>query len=356
MSSLIVPVTKIDELRPHPNADALEIAVVGGWQVVVQKGSFQSGSEVVYFPPDTVLPTDVSDDLGVTKYLSNGRVRQVKLRGEPSFGFVTASSVLHKYVPLGDHASLARDAEAGLQNVAAYFGATKYEPPVRPVAGDMEPEHPLFQRYTEIENFRHFPDLIRPGEQVVVTEKIHGTNARVGVVEGRIVAGSKETQRKRPEHFDVGVIGASIYWHPFAYEGVRMLIAALHENDAQQTILFGEVYGKVQSLHYDAGNALGFRAFDYFALGRYVDYSIFDSLMSQYEIPAVPVLYRGPFDLDIVKTLAEQDSTLAPGQMREGVVIRPTSERFDPAVGRVILKYISERYLFSKGVTDFKDV
>jgi hypothetical protein len=38
------------------------------------------------------------------------------------------------------------------------------------------------------------------------------------------------------------------------------------------------------------------------------------------------------------------------------VVVRPAVERTDPKVGRVILKYLSEEYLFAKGVSDTHDV
>ena len=88
MSSLLVPVTVIEAITPHSNADVLELAHVLGWQPVVKKGEYHVGDRVVYFPPDTMLPLAVSERFGVTKYLSKGRIRCAKLRGEPSFGLV----------------------------------------------------------------------------------------------------------------------------------------------------------------------------------------------------------------------------------------------------------------------------
>jgi len=88
MSSLIVPVTTITKIRPHSNAERLEIAEVLGWQVVIGKGTFSEGDRVVFIPPDSVLPKHQSDRFNVTKYLSNGRVKCAKLRGEPSYGLV----------------------------------------------------------------------------------------------------------------------------------------------------------------------------------------------------------------------------------------------------------------------------
>jgi hypothetical protein len=51
MSSNKVEVTRIDEVRPHPNADALELAMAGGWQMCVKKGAYQSGDAVVISSP-----------------------------------------------------------------------------------------------------------------------------------------------------------------------------------------------------------------------------------------------------------------------------------------------------------------
>ncbi len=41
--------------------------------------------------------------------------------------------------------------------------------------------------------------------------------------------------------------------------------------------------------------------------------------------------------------------------MREGVVVKPLHERTDPKLGRVVLKYVSDLYLFGEK-TDYTDV
>lgn len=116
-SSLIVPVAEISKITPYPNADALDIAQVLGWQCVVQKDRYRAGDKVVYFAPDTVLPRELSDAWGVTQYLHHGRIKATRLRGEPSFGLVMPAEVPEWNV--GD-------------NVADDFpGVSKYEPPVR---------------------------------------------------------------------------------------------------------------------------------------------------------------------------------------------------------------------------------
>ena len=193
MSTIRVEVTEIGDIRPHANADALELATVGGWQVCVRKGVYHNGDPIVYFEQGTVLPREVADRLNVTQYLKERSdidgnpvlvIHRVRLRGEPSFGLVVG-------------------AEPGSvvgQDVAEFYGATKYNPPLKLMAGDSVANHPQFPLYTDIENMRSYPDLLAEGEEVVVTEKIHGTNCRVGfVVEGGerlLMAGSRGLRKK----------------------------------------------------------------------------------------------------------------------------------------------------------------
>jgi RNA ligase (TIGR02306 family) len=331
MSSLIVPVTTIEALKPHINADNLELAQVLGWQVVVRKGEYAAGQKIVYFPIDTLLPVDVSERFGVTRYLSRQRIRCARLRGEPSFGLVVLPD---------------QDWPAGT-NVAQYYGAQKCEPPVRASAGDAEQEDPLFVAYTEVENMRNFPTVFAAGESVLVSEKLHGTNARVGCIEGELMAGSMRLRRKRPVDEQ---LAASTYWFPFTSQGVRTLIEDLGRVH-RQVIIFGEVYGRgIQSLHYGFHEGRDFRAFDLLLDGRYVDWPDFLELCARYGVRTVPLLATLSFDLDEIKRYSKGQTQMMDRQahMREGVVVRPLRERSDPQIGRVILKYISDSYLFGE--------
>lgn len=325
MSKLIVEVCRLSDVRPHPNADKLDLAVVKGWQTVVAKGIYTPGDLVTYIPPDSVLPVDLSDSLGVTKYLSNGRVRCAKLRGEPSFGLVCAAH-----------------GEEG-EDVAEKLGITKYEPPIRISAGDSEQDHPMFGKYTDMENLRNFGNVLIPGEPVVYTEKIHGTNCRVGWVrgdDGEIIrmAGSKGLRRKEE--------AGSLYWLPWGMPSVESLLMRCAETTATQAILFGEIYGKVQSLRYGLPNGVAFAAFDLMIDGKYKDSYFFELACADHEVPTVPVLGRGSFSMEETIALSRGKSAV-PGadHIREGVVVKPLLERHDPATGRVILKYVSDDYL-----------
>lgn len=56
MSSLFkVPLTKIIDIKPHSNADSLELATVYGFQVIVKKGMYKVGDLVVYVPVRSIV-------------------------------------------------------------------------------------------------------------------------------------------------------------------------------------------------------------------------------------------------------------------------------------------------------------
>jgi RNA ligase (TIGR02306 family) len=324
-------VAEIQAVRAHPNADRLEVAEILGWQVVVGKGTYQPGDRVIYVPPDAVVPEEWSDRWGVTKYLSRGRVRCAKLRGEPSFGFT--ATVADLSVGLGLEAWEVGD------NVADQFGITKYEPPFRARADDAEPNHALFVKYTDIENLRHYPAILQPGEHVTATEKIHGANVRIGVVDGEVMAGSHRLRRKRPDD-----LSASLYWFPLSLPSVAAMLETLGAHH-KQVILFGEVYGRVQSLHYGLEHGIDFRAFDLLVDGNYLDADQFTAACVLFGVPRVPVLYRGPFSLEAIKQHAEGTTQVGGEHYREGVVVKPATERHDPTIGRVVLKFVSDTYL-----------
>jgi RNA ligase (TIGR02306 family) len=308
---------------------------------------------VVYFPADTLLPAEWADKFGVRAFLrgkNQDRVGRVALRGEPSFGLV---------VSLPDGVEWQEG-----DNVADYYGCKKYEPPIRATAGDAaayDPNiDPFVQKYTDIQNGRIFVDLFADGEEVVVTEKIHGTNCRFGNVRDvGIFAGSMESRRKRPTNketgallsFDDSAMKGNVYWFPWSQPGVQNLIASLEKESVGKVItLYGEVYGSpIQSLSYGLNGKLGFRAFDLSIDGKYLDWDEFETLCKQNGVPTVPVLYRGPFSLAKMKELADGDSVLqGANHIREGIVVKPVKERTHPKVGRLVLKYTGLQYDLSK--------
>ena len=167
-SQLIVPVVTIQNVRVHPNAEKLELCDVLGYQMCIPKGKYKGGESAVYFPADTLIPAEWADKFGVRNYLKGtekDRVGRVKLRGEPSFGVIVDLPTDNPPWVVGD-------------NVADYYGAKKYEPPVRVGCGDAaghdENIDPYFTKFTDVQNGRVFVDVLAEGEEVIFTEKIHG--------------------------------------------------------------------------------------------------------------------------------------------------------------------------------------
>ena len=388
MSKLIVQVCRIDDVQPHPGADRLAIATVKGWKTCIRHdpdtgaSEFAVGDRCVFFPPDAVLPPALAEDrLGVMRYLQplakdgtgarppGGRVRATRLRGVPSFGIVMPLTSDDPDWPVGT-------------DVAGHFGVTKWQPPPETGGGESLPEHPRLPRYTEIENFGNFPDVFAAGEPVVLTEKIHGMNCRLGYVldddaEGgpawTFMAGSHNVRRKETDDRGRG----NVFWDRLT-EPVRALLVAaagrgqeplrweeLFPATPQQArtgaVLFGELFGSgVQDMTYGlADGRRDLRAFDLAIDGRYVGRDALAAVCGRFGVAVVPELARGPFSPALLETHASGPTTMAeavPGfGGREGVVARPVRERYSETLfGRAILKAVSADYLARKGGTDAK--
>ena len=86
-------ITVIDEIKPIPNADKIELARVGGWQVVVSKAdNYKVGDKVIYIEIDSRVPSDKEcfAFLQDRKY----KVKSIKLRGQVSQGLIMPLSIL----------------------------------------------------------------------------------------------------------------------------------------------------------------------------------------------------------------------------------------------------------------------
>jgi len=151
--------------------------------------------------------------------------------------------------------------------------------------------------------------------------------------------------------FDEKEMKGAKYWNPFSLDGVRALLNDL-TIDNNIVILYGETYGgSVQSLNYgiSKGECLGFKAFDIKIDDKYLDWDKFKELCDKYDIPVVPVLYRGPYSMEKMKEIADGKSTIEnANHIREGIVTKPVVERTDIKIGRAVLKYISTEYELSK--------
>lgn len=371
MSEVKVEVVKIDSISPHPNADRLEIAQVKGWQAIVGKGDFETGDLAVYFPIDSIL----TDELEAKIFgpdskikLSKHRVKTIRLRGAISQGLLVHPNEFRL-------AGLVKESD----DLTEKLGVIKYEPPVARTTNSASlrqrsprEENPYFVRYTDIEKFQNHPKLFEDGENVVITEKIHGTNFRAGWVPSNartfwqrlkkrlglfskweFVYGSHRVQLQNPRYakrtFYQEEIGKNIYLEMVEKYDLKNVIP-------KGFIVFGEIYGDKVQKGYTYGCKAGERDVVFFDIlsttssdddyQGYMDDPL--EMLSLKGLPTVPVLYFGKFYLDKIKTFFEGPSELSASQpVKEGVVIRPWFEQ-RTHMGRKILKYINPAYLLKE--------
>jgi RNA ligase (TIGR02306 family) len=333
MSSLIAKIVSLD-VEPHPNADRLDLCKPRGtsWVCVSQRGLYKTGDEAIYLPIDSVLPEKMIEDLGIGKYYHK-RLKTVKLRNQISQGMIAPLSLL----PPGFVGEVGAD-------VTKTLGITKYEPPPPPAnfSGIQLPQDDRFQKYTNIENVKNFPNAFQPGERIVITEKLHGSNFRCAKIEGQLLVGSHNCNLKDDPN--------NLYWR-----AARILNVAEKLQDNEQ--LFAEIYGSgVQELVYGKKNGeISVGIFDFMRSGKYLDYNDYVSEMTTrgwFEF-LIPVIAFDKWNPDIPK-LADGKSLIDPTQIREGVVIKPITERYSGELhGRTILKSISDEYLAGKDRSEF---
>jgi len=379
MSSLIVQIRTITNIRPHKNPEKtrIEIAEIDGWQSIIPKGQYAVGDNVVFIPPDSVMTKEISDKLGVTNYLKNGRVTSIKLGGEMSFGIIVKPD---QNWPVGT-------------DVAEHYQITKYEPPIVTRNGNCPPgtapQNPrFFHKFTDIENIRHFKTVL-DGHEVICLEKIHGANWRacLGYNENgtkEFVVGSRNTVRKVPtkkisvlpcnklhalylklrrfvgfekmeEVFDINAARKDWYHHVLCnqaeFGNVQKMIEDISRHTgAMNVALYGETFGDgIQNMTYGKTNGqMGFVAFALAVDYKYVDYDVFINWCVMYDIPTAPLVYRGPYLFDTIRSLSSGKSLIKDANhIREGVVVLPTKEMHGPS-GRIIFKSINDDYLLSK--------
>lgn len=369
MSKLIVEACKIEKVENHPNADRLDIVTVKGWNCIVGRNQYKVGDIVIYCPPDSVIPDDIIDKHNLEYLKKNGRVGTVKLRGYISQGLILdIPEEFNRYAKVG-------------MDFANMLKITKYEPPepsFQQTAGKTTPKknNPLFDRYTEIENIKNYNGVFQDGDQVVITEKIHGTNFRAGILPvapgygliGKIKYLIQKYVLRQADEFVYGSHNVQrgsfarrkCFYKTDVYAEISKRYR-LSEIIPEDTIIYGEIYGAGIQKGYTYGFVDGVSGnidvvfFDVKVKGKYLDYAEFVSFCKDRKLPMVPCLYMGAYSEAIRKQHTEGKSVLSDSQkIREGCVVKSLKEENTPRVGRKILKSINDEYLLIKDRTDYK--
>jgi len=360
MSTLACPIVEV-KLEKHPNADSLSLATVKGWQCCVKTSDFENEILGVYIPIDSVADKDHP----LLGFLEGKKVRTCKLRGEISQGVllplskVVKTYLLKKYPEEGDEMS-------------SILGVKKWEEPVKPMtltgAKTEEERRPEWlEKYTDIENWNNWTRVIEPGENVVITEKLHGTNAVFAMVDGKYYFCSRNRCLRhepraikiprfankwlKPFFWKTKIIQPDMQnvWYKISvqYDLENKLRWLAKEYNEDRLAIFGEIVGVQKGFSYGLRTAeLDFYMFD-FQVGSkrgYNDHIEAETVAALLGLKMVPILKKGTFELADLE-LRTGKTTVAASHVREGIVIRPQPERHHYKLGRVILKRVSEKYL-----------
>lgn len=189
-------VVKVENLRPHSNADRLQIATFFGNDTCVGLDIVQ-GEIGIYFPSDLQLSIEFCDENHMCRKRADGtddtgyldrdkrNIRPIKLRGEKSDGiFVPLSAVVYTGVNLdelniGDKIEMLNGHEICCKYIphtnrrSSNVGGNKTRKKKVNIA-------PLFTEHADTEQLAYNLFAFKPGDEIEITLKMHGTSQRTG--------------------------------------------------------------------------------------------------------------------------------------------------------------------------------
>lgn len=343
----------IDSILPIEGADAIEVAVIGGWKVVVKKNEYSAGDKVIYCEIDSWIPTDIAPFLtkaGHEPKEYNGvkgeRLRTVKLRGQVSQGLVLPvfSDITGTYLMVyddenGEYSVTVSEGD----DVSEVLGIQKWEPSQEFMASNSKGNFPSFIRKTDQERVqnlkRELQKAIDSGEDFEVSEKLDGSSMTVYYNDGVFGVCSRNLELKEDAN--------NTFWATALKYNLREKLINYGTNIAIQ----GELIGPgIQGNKYGL-TEFQFRVFNVFDIDRQEYYSpsaagvIIQHLnmVLHLEIDTVPILNtwysipKGTTIDDLLKQ-AEGKSKLNPNTEREGLVFKSEHGNFS-------FKAISNKWL-----------
>lgn len=362
------PITEIKEIQEHPNATALEFAIVYGFRVIVRKGEYKVGDSVLYIPIDSVLPKNLEEKLfpeGSKIKLNKGRVKQIKIRGEYSQGMLIDLPTVKEYLDTDEEFQLE-------DNLAERINIKKYEPPEASYQGsnlsvkrDKLGENKYFHKYNGVENIKWYPELFKEDEEVIIQEKLHGSCCRAAILpfqpntlwkkilkflrlapKYEYCYGSNNVQLQERVNY-TGWYGENVYGN------VLKKINAFSKMKPNE-IIYGELIGEGIQKNYNYGHKEHhFVLYDVKVLQedgttKWLNPEETETYAKERGFDFVPVLYRGFFNKEKAYELTKGDSVYCSKQkIREGIVIKSRFNYNDDYMpsNKKCVKWISEKYL-----------
>ena len=344
----LASIQEVNAVEPIAGADAIDRVRVLGWWVVAKKGEHAPGERVVYCEIDSLLPERPEFEFlrkgcfppavvqgGREVQRAGLRVKTVRLRGQVSQGICFPLAIL----PPGTPTEVGTD-------VTDALGVIKFDPPPPAnLAGRVKGNFPSFIPKTDETRVQVLEGVIarHRGTTLRVTEKLDGSSFTAFVRDGEFGVCSRNLLLDETDEA-----------HLFVQIVVRFEIAAalvrMREKYGFDPAVQGEVIGPgVQGNKYALGEQ-ELRVFNLYDISssRLVDADRSAELLREAGFKMVPDL--GPVELnhsvDELVRLSQGVSVLNPKVQREGVVLRPNAEVFDPDLGgRLSFKAINPAFL-----------
>lgn len=325
----LASIQKIADLQPIPGADAIEKARVLGWWVVVKKGEYKVGDEVIYCEVDSLLP--IRPDLeflrkscykparttavGRVLQPEGFRIKTIKLRGQVSQGLCLPVSSIEGWfgLPVGT-------------DVTELLGVRKYMPPL-PSEGSAcfssRPKgyFPGFLSKTDETRIQSMPEVLEAHRhrRMVATEKLDGSSFTAYVHKGEFGVCSRNLEIRLDDERSVLV---QIAQHLDLEKKLKAACFALNADLAIQ----GELVGpRIQKNKYKLPE-LRLYGFDVFHVDerRYLEHGLARTVLESCGVAPVPEAWVGDLDhsVDDLVMLSKGPSALLPDAPREGIVCR----------------------------------
>ena len=341
----LATIRRIDALRPIPDADAIECAVIGGWTAVVRKGEFKAGDLAVYCEIDSWIPHALAPFLSKGKEprvfdgIAGERLRTMKLRGQLSQGLLLPLSTVYCLPPTTEVDIMGDD-------VSEPLGIVKYEAPVpAQLAGEVKGMFPGWIQKTDQERVQNlteeFDYWLKEQHAWEVTEKLDGSSMTVYLRDGEFGVCSRNLELKPSE--------TNSLWKVAVRNDLELKLRRANRNLALQGELIGE---GIQGNPYKQ-KGQEFFLFDIYDIdtSKYLTPAERKAFVEEHDIKHVPVLAFGAEltntlgvnSIDGILKFAEGKSVMGMiGCEREGVV-------FKSQAAQCSFKAISNKFLLKGG-------
>jgi RNA ligase (TIGR02306 family) len=340
MERKLATIRTITNIQPIDGADMIELASVGGWNVVVAKDvGHKVGNKVVYCEIDSFLPIrEEFEFLRKSSYKKMGeqegfRLKTIKLRGQVSQGLILPISVLNP-----PDTNIYVEPFEGL-DVTEMLGIVKYEPPIpAELAGKVKGQFPSFLRKTDEERVQNLTKEFEEWKyqskhQFYVTEKLDGSSATFYYNNGEFGVCSRNLELLETE--------GNTFWKVAREMDLENKLSKYGRNISLQGELIGEgIQGnpyKIKGQKVMFFNVFNIDKQQRESLGGFL--KVMDDLFLEF-VPIIDIVFELPESVDEMLKMAEGKSKLNSNTEREGLVVRSidTTISFKAISNKFLLK------------------